>query len=148
MYSRKKGQAGSTKVYRAKAPTWSQHNAKEVEQLILKLSKNGLSASQIGAQLRDIYGVPDVRLVTGKKISATLAENKAAPDVPEDLIALVRTEVNILKHNGTHKHDMVGNRGQQLTEAKIQRLAYYYKKKGKLPADWKFDLEKAKLLIG
>lgn len=148
MHSRKKGTSGSTKVYRTKAPTWIQHDAKEVEQLIVKLSKTGLSSSQIGIQLRDVYGIPDVKLITGKKISITLEENKLLPEVPEDIIALMRREINILKHNGNNKHDMSGKRGQQLIESKIRRLADYYKKEGKLPSDWKFNLEKAKILIG
>ena len=148
MYSRKKGQSGSTKPTNPKKPSWMNYSGKEVEQLVLKLTKSGMSSSLIGIQLRDVYGIPDVAILTGKKINKILAENNHTPELPDDLIALMRTEVNILKHNKLNHHDMVGKRGQQLTESKIQRLAAYYKRKGKLPQDWKFDLEKAKLLIG
>ena len=36
--------------------------------------------------------------------------------------------------------------GLQLTEAKINRLAKYYKKSQKLPVVWKYDPEKIKLV--
>lgn len=148
MHSRKKGKSGSSKVYRNKPATWAQQPTKDIEALVVSLGKAGLSASQIGIQLRDMHGIPDVKLATGKKIGKILAEHNAAQELPDDLIALVKREVTILKHNEKHKHDRVGKRGQQLTESKIQRLAAYYKKTGKLPEDWKFNLEKAKLIVG
>jgi len=38
-------------------------------------------------------------------------------------------------------------RSLQLTEAKISRLSKYYKKTGKLSKGWKYNPEKAKLLV-
>ncbi len=148
MYSRKKGQSGSTKPIHLKKPSWMNYSPKEVEQLVIKLAKSGMNSSMIGIQLRDVYGIPDVPILTGKKITKILIENHSAGELPDDLIALMKREVQILKHNQSNHHDMVGKRGQQLTESKIQKLANYYKRRGKLPADWKFDLEKAKLLVG
>ena len=128
MHSRKKGKSGSTKVYRNKVATWAQQPTKDIEALVISLGKTGLNASQIGIQLRDIHGIPDVKLATGKKIGKILSDAGAAQELPDDLIALVRREVTILKHNEKHKKDRVGKRGQQLTESKINRLANYYKK--------------------
>ena len=52
-----------------------------------------------------------------------------------------------MKHLESNKHDMVGKRGMQLTEAKIKRLVKYYKKKGVLEAKWLYDKKKAKLYV-
>jgi small subunit ribosomal protein S15 len=42
---------------------------------------------------------------------------------------------------------MSSKRGMQLIESKIRRLAKYYKREGKLPEDWAYNLEQAKLLV-
>src|SRR3989338_2145164 len=99
LHSRKKGKSGSKKPLKKIKPNWVRYDAKEAEQLVIKLSKQGYSQSKIGVALRDIYGIPDLR-------------------------------------------------GLQLTESKIKRLVKYYKANGKLPQNWKYDREQAKLLIG
>ena len=53
----------------------------------------------------------------------------------------------LVKHLEKNKKDMVAKRGIQLTSSKIHRLAKYYKRKGILPQDWKYDREKAKLIV-
>jgi small subunit ribosomal protein S15 len=97
--------------------------------------------------LRDIYGVPDVKAVTGKKLSKILAENKLASEIPEDLQNLIKKAVNLRKHLEKNKRDKHNTRGLQLIESKIRRLSKHYKASGKLPGDWRYEPEKAKLLI-
>ena len=76
-----------------------------------------------------------------------LEENKIKAKIPEELTALIKSEINLEKHLGKNKHDQVAKRGLILTESKIRRLAKYYKSSKKLPSDWKYDREKAELLI-
>ena len=68
MHTRRKGQAGSTKPIRTEPPKWSNTNKDEIENTIQQLGFGGNASSKIGMILRDRYGVPDVTLVTGKKI--------------------------------------------------------------------------------
>ena len=148
MHARRKGKAGSKKPISKTAPSWLSYKKAEVEQLVIKLSKKGLQTSQIGLQLRDSYGIPDVKMITKKSISQILKENKTYPEIPEDLQNLVKRVIQIKKHLETNKKDNVSKRGLQLTEAKIRRLEKYYKKNSKLPDKWKYRSDKAKLLAG
>ncbi len=147
MHSRKRGKSGSKRPGKREKRSWVRHTAKEIEQLTIKLVKQGLSPSQIGIKLRDSYGIPDVKAIAKKKISNILKENKLLMKVPEDLSALIKKDIKLMKHMEIHKKDMTVKRGMQLTESKIRRLAKYYKKKNKLPSDWKYDKTKAKLLV-
>ncbi len=145
MYARKKGKSGSKKPL-TKA-TWVEYSSEEVEQLVVKLAKEGHSSAMIGLILRDQYGIPSVRDVTGKKISKILAEHGLTPKIPEDLFNLLKRAVNLRKHLEVHRKDKHSRRGLELIESKIRRLAKYYIRKGKLPKDWKYDPEKAKIWV-
>lgn len=145
MHSRKKGQSGSTRPLDARKPTWIRYKPKEIELLIVKLAKEGKTASEIGLVLRDSYGVPDVKRLTEKSVTQIMNEKKIAPEVPEDLFALMERSVIIRTHLENNKQDMTALRGLQLTEAKINRLAKYYKLKGKLALDWKYDPARVRL---
>ncbi|MBD3209300.1 30S ribosomal protein S15 [Candidatus Woesearchaeota archaeon] len=147
MHSRDKGRSGSTQPSKKSSPTWLQYKPKEVELLIVKYAKEGKSPSQIGTYLRDEYGIPDVKLVTGKSVSSVLRDKKLLGDIPEDLMALIRKAILLRKHLGVNHKDQPGRRGLRLTESKIMRLAKYYKGTGRLPASWKYDPEKVKLTV-
>jgi len=147
MHSRKKGKSGSKKPIENVKKSWIRYSNKEIEALIVKLSKQGESASKIGLILRDSYGVPSVREVLNKKVVKVLIDNKREQELPEDLIALIKKDIKLIKHLETNKKDMGAKRGSQLTESKIRRLSNYYKKNGKINKDWKYDRESAKLLV-
>lgn len=147
MHSRAKGRSGSTKPVKKSVPAWVQYKPKEVELLVVKYAKEGKTASQIGVFLRDEYGIPDVKILTGKTISQILVDKKLLPDIPEDLMALIRKSVLLKKHLEENKKDISAKRGLQLTESKIRRLAKYFKGTGRLPADWKYDPEKIKVYV-
>ncbi len=142
-YSKKKGKSGSAKPGKMEKPSWLSQDEKTVEQVIVKLAKQGESASKIGVILRDSYGVPDVKTVCGKTISKILADNKVVKEIPDDLLALIGKDLAITKHLELNKKDMTAKRGQQLTVSKISRLVRYYKSKGVLPKDWTYDRSKA-----
>ena len=147
LHSRKKGKSGSTKPIKKVRPSWVRYGDKEAEQLVIKLAKQGYTQSKIGIALRDIYGIPDVRTITNKNISFILKENKLSSEIPEDLLDLIRKETKVHKHLEANKGDRTAMRGLQLTESKIKRLVKFYKAKGKLHKNWKYDREQAKLLI-
>ncbi len=146
MYSRNKGKSKSTKPLDPKT-TWVRYKPAEIESLVLKLAKTGLKPSNIGLILRDSYGIPDVKLTAKKSITKILEQNKIVYDIPEDLSFLIKKQISALKHFESNKQDKTAKRGLQLTASKINRLIKYYKKAKRLPADWKYDQTKAKLLI-
>ena len=104
MYSRKKGQSGSTKPLVKDKKTWVEHKDKEVIMLIKKLNKAGNAPSEIGLILRDSYGIPSLKDVLGKKVLKVLKEEGLEPKLPEDLSSLIKRAVQIRKHlNENHK---------------------------------------------
>jgi small subunit ribosomal protein S15 len=147
LYSKKKGKSGSTRPVKRVKPSWVDHDAKTVEQLVVKLAKAGKTSAEIGSILRDTYSVPDVKAITKKSITTHLKEQKLQQKLPEDLRALIKRDVQIMKHLEVHKQDMTAKRGLQLTESKIGRLVIYYKKTGELTSDWTYDKTKAKTFI-
>ena len=147
MYSSRKGKSGSSKPFMSEPSAWSNTDAKEIESLVLKYAKEGMSTSQIGIVLRDKHAVPDVRLVLGKRIGAVLAENDLGGSYPEDLMNLMRQAVGIIDHLTTNHRDIHNKRSLELTEAKIRRLGNYYKAEGKLPADWKYKRDQLRLIV-
>lgn len=147
MYSRKKGKSSSTRPYRTSPPKWVEYSKEEIEEIIVKLAKKGERPSKIGVILRDQYGIPNTKLITQQRVTQILKEKGLSKEIPEDLMNLMKTAVNLEKHRATNKKDMVSKRGMQLVESKIRRLAKYYKREGILPAEWKYDLKTAKLLV-
>ncbi len=147
MYSRKRGKAGSTRPSKVISQPWIRYKTDEIEKLIVKLYKSGNSISVIGMQLRDTYGIPSVRFVTKKRIAKILSANGLVPKLPEDMTALVKKDIRLVKHLDSNKKDMTVWRGLMITESKLNKLAKYYKREGVLPQDWKFDRKTAKLLI-
>ena len=138
MDSRRRGKAGSEKPLLAPVPSWVQYKKDEIETLVVKLAKQGISPSQIGLILRDSYGIPDVEKLAGRKLGKILEEKNLAPEIPESLQALIKNAVQIKKHMETNKKDMHSKLGLQRTEAKIFRLVKYYKRTGRLPENWKY----------
>ncbi|MBN2423174.1 30S ribosomal protein S15 [Candidatus Woesearchaeota archaeon] len=147
MHSRKKGKSGSKRPDKSIVHSWVRYKPKEIELLIVKLAKQGKKPSQIGLHLRDTYGIPDVKIITKKKITDLLEKKNISPKIPEDLMFLLKRVVSLQKHIETNKKDRVAKRGLLLTESKIRRLVKYYKKSGKLPASWKYNPKQVTLLI-
>ena len=148
MHARRKGKSGSAHpVDRKKHPEWSSLNPREVESRVIELAKSGKSTSEIGLILRDQYAVPDIKLATGKKISKILEGNNIKPEIPEDLRNLIRTSLQLKKHLEVNKKDLKNKRNLQLTESKIRRLTKYYHGQNRLPKDWKYSPEQAKLMF-
>ena len=135
-YSGARGKSRSTKPSKKVMPSWLQYSPKEIELLVVKYAKEGKVPSSIGLHLRDSYGIPDVKIATGKSITKILKEKNLSKEVPEDLMAVIRRAVLLRKHLLENKNDMTAGRGLLITESKIKRLMKYYKAKGKLPLTW------------
>jgi small subunit ribosomal protein S15 len=148
IHSPKRGKSRSKPPVRTSSPYWIAYSPDEIEEIALRLNKEGISKSEIGIILRDQYGVPGVRLVTGRKLSKLLRENDIQEDFPEDFLLLMRKAVNLRDHLSKNKSDVGAKKGLTLIEAKIRRLQKYYWKRGVIPRDWRYDPEKAALLVG
>ncbi len=147
MHSGKKGKSKSKRPPTKKAPSWVELKPKEVVEAVINLANAGHSQSGIGAMLRDQYGIPDVKAVVGKGVEEILEENKLLPEIPEDLMNLIRKSVALKTHMGKNKKDFTAKRGYQLAVSKIRRLVNYYKGKGRLPKSWRYSEETAALLV-
>ncbi|HIH11951.1 TPA: 30S ribosomal protein S15 [Candidatus Woesearchaeota archaeon] len=146
MHSGAKGKSGSKRPAKH-VPVWAPFKEKEVEKLVLKYVKAGKEPSEIGIILRDSYGINSVKALTGKNVTTILAENKLLPELPEDLLNLIRKMVSIKQHLEKNHHDQSGHRGLILTSSKIRRLVKYYQRMKKLPMNWKLDTERLKMYL-
>jgi len=147
MHARRRGIAASVRPFRSSVPEWSTSDAKDVEAKVIELRKNGLTCAQIGLVLRDKHGIPNVKLVTGKRINKILTENKLNTELPEDLRNLMHKAMVMRKHLDENAKDLHNKRQLQLTESKVRRLVKYYTGNGKLPADWTYDPKTAEILL-
>jgi small subunit ribosomal protein S15 len=147
IHARKKGKSSSTRPYKPDPPDWVVTKPKEIERHVIRLADEGYSTSLIGIKLRDQFGIPSVKLCTGKSILTILAENKRTPKLPEDLRNLMKKAVNLGEHLTDNPKDLHNRRALGLTEAKIRRLMRYYKSQGTLPENWEYNLKTAKLLV-
>ncbi len=146
---RDKGESHSMRPARAGPPRWLKLDLSpsDIEQLVVELAKKGYSPSMIGIILRDQYGIPLLKQVIGKKVEDVLEKHGIKLVVPEDLFNLMKKAVNLRRHLEEHPKDYHSERGLIEVESKIHRLVKYYKSVGKLPPDWKYDPEAAKLII-
>jgi small subunit ribosomal protein S15 len=117
MHARRRGTSGSVRPYRKETPEWSNTDVQEIEKIIVDLRKNGMSSAEIGLTLRDKYGVPDVKLATGKRVSEILKEKGLESEIPEDLRNLMIKALGMRKHLSENKKDLHNKRQLQLTES-------------------------------
>ena len=147
MHARRKGKSCSKRPLITENPAWVTLSATEIEDIIVKMAKDGNNSAKIGLVLRDQYGVPDVKLATGKTITAIMKEKGVAPALPEDLANLMRRAIDLNVHLKENRGDISNRRGLMLIEAKIRRLERYYKANNVLPDDWKYSLNTAELML-
>lgn len=147
LHSKKHGKSGSKRPTFKVAPDWVEYSAHEVEDLVVKLNKQGHNGTTIGRILRDQYGIPLVRTITNKSISDILVENGQKIIYPDDILALIRKAVRMSKHLAANKKDALNTTKLIHIESKIKRLAKYYIEKGRLVHDWKYNRETAALIV-
>ena len=125
----------------------SELSASEVEDLVVKLAKEGTLPSKIGIVLRDQHAVPSVKEVTGKGVRQILDAHGLRPELPEDLMNKIRKAVALHSHLDRNPKDFGTKRALEVAEAEIIKLAKYYRGKGILPSGWRYDRERAAILV-
>ncbi len=147
MYSGHKGKHGSKHFPIKRTPRWMKYRREDVVKFVVELAKQKHSSAMIGTIIRDQYGIPDVRVMTGKTVSRIMKENNFYPKMPEDMMNLLRKAVLLYEHLSRNKKDKHSLRSLKNLEAKIRRLAKYYKGRKVLPAGWTYRPEEAKLIV-
>lgn len=147
LHSKKHGKSGSKRPTIKAAPEWVDYPAHEVEAMVVKLYKEGNNPTTIGRVLRDQHGVPLVKNITGKTIMQILDENEQKIQYPDDLIYLIQKAVRMIAHLKANKSDKTNTTKLIHIESKIKRLVKYYRRTGRLPAQWTYTREQAALLV-
>ena len=141
-----KGKAHSTRPVGKRPPAWAKYTPEEVESLVIKLAREGNNSSRIGVILRDQYGIPLIKPIAGKSVVEIMRQGDLAPSIPEDLEVLLKKASRLVVHLEKNKKDKYNVRALQNVEAKIHKLARYYKHEGVLPVDWKYEAKTASLV--
>jgi small subunit ribosomal protein S13e len=147
VYGKGKGISGSALPYKRRSPSWLKLKAEDVIEHITKLAKKGLTPSQIGVTLRDSFGIPQIKGVTGSKILRILKTKGMAPEIPEDLYHLIKKAVAMRKHLEKNRKDKDSKFHLILVESRIHRLARYYRRSKQLPASWKYQSASAAAIV-
>ena len=145
MHTHRHGKSHSIRPATLRAPSWITQSPKEIEELVIKYSKDGLTPSQIGNKLRDQHSIPLIKPITKKTVGEILEENKLQAEMPEDLENIVKKAVGLQKHLKANKGDSRNVRSLELIEAKVHRLSVYYKKIDRIPKNWKYKSVVAQL---
>jgi len=120
---------------------------KKLEEAIIAYAKQGMRSNTIGQKIKDVHKIGYLKPVLGKRLSKFLEEKGLQGELPTDMLDLMRKAVNMRKHLvGNHK-DVHNTTRLHRVESKIWRLSKYYIGSGRLPTNWKYDPEKAALII-
>jgi len=136
---KEKGASHSTRPVSKRPPIWCKYQPEEVEALVIKLAKEGHNPSKIGIILRDQHSIPLTKPITGKTISQILREAGLELSLPEDLETLLGKAARLHVHLEKNRKDLHNKRALQIIEAKIYKLSRYYRRKGLLPPDWRYQ---------
>lgn len=145
LHSHRHGKSHSIRPVKPEAPSWVKQSPQEIEALIVKYAKDGMTPSQIGVKLRDQHAIPLVKPVHGKAMSEILRKHKMESEMPEDLDNIVKKAVGLQRHLKANRGDHRNVRSLELIEAKVHRLAVYYKRIGRIPQNWKYKSVVAQL---
>ncbi len=145
IYAKRKGKSGSRRPQVKENPSWVALQKDEVESLVIKLAGTGLTSAQIGQKLRDQYGVPSVRLATGKDVLRIMKEKGVRVELPEDVFALMKRAAHLQAHLKSNPADLSNKRALELIESRIRRLSRYYKREGLIPAEWDYSMKLAEI---
>lgn len=145
MHSRKHGKSHSIRPPSGRAPNWVNYSPDEIVMVVTKMAKDGLTSSEIGVRLRDQYGIPLIKSFLGRSMLQVMKESRVEPSPREDLARLLARAKSLQVHLDNNHGDRKNVRSLELLEAKIHRLSKYYKRKGLLPADWKYSAVVAQL---
>ena len=132
------GHIFATLPYKRRAPSWIKLKPEDLKEQIGKLAEKSMTPSFVDVTLRDGFGVPQVKLITGIKILRILKKEGLAPSIPEVLYFLVKKAKSMRKHLDENRKDRDSKFRLILVESCIHRLARYCRRVKFLPANWKY----------
>lgn len=133
-----KGKSHSRRPVSKRAPSWCRYSPEEAEAFVIQLAKEDYPPSQIGILLRDQYGIPLIKYLTGKSITEIMESAGVSLELPEDLQNLLQKATRLQRHMARNKKDNVNKHSLELVTSKVRRLANYYRDRSVLPKDWKY----------
>ena len=95
----------ATLPYKRRAPSWIKLKPEDLNELICKLARMGMTPSSINVTLEDSFGVPQVLPITGNNILRILKKEGLAPSIPEVLYFFVEKAKSIRKHLDKNRKD-------------------------------------------
>ena len=107
----------------------------------------GVAQDECGKLIHWLYGCRPATQAWEKHYSALLKKNGFAPEIPEDLYALIKKAVSVRKHLDRNRRDKDTKFRLILIESRIHRLARYYRKVRTLPPNWKYESATASALV-
>ena len=128
MHTHRHGKSHSIRPATLRAPSWITQTPAEVESLVIKYAKDGLTPSQIGIKLRDQHSIPLIKPINKRALVKLLEENDLKPEMPEDLENIVNKAVGLQKHLKENRGDNRNVRSLELIEAKFTDCQYIIKK--------------------
>ena len=147
MHTRKRGKSKSKKPTGTSTPGWVEHPKNEVEDIVVKLTKEGHNSTEVGSILKNKYGIPSVKTMSGKRVGKIMKEKNVEQRFPDDLLALIKKAINLRDHLKANHKDLNNNNALIRVESKIRRLVVYYKSKGRLATNWFYNPDEAALLV-
>ncbi len=149
MHTGRHGKSKSRKpdVEIGKMPEGLELSKEQIEQIITDYAKQNTPPALIGQQLKEKHNVKYVKQVFGKRLGAILKEKKLNTEIPADMLDLLKKAVVMRRHLAENKKDVHNKTRLTRVESKIWRLTRYYKSRGVLPEDWKYEPDKVALLI-
>ncbi len=119
----------------------------EIDEAIVGYAKQGIPQTMIGQLLKSKNGLPYIKQFYGKRLGTILKEKGYSPDIPQDLMDLLKRAILMRRHLEKNHNDVHNKVRLNRIESKIWRLGKYYKKQGILAKDWKYDPVKVALMI-
>lgn len=148
MHSKKRGKSKSRKPAPEDIKVPENAPSRErIEEIVIGYAKQGMNQTLIGEKLKREHNVPYVKHMMGRRLGKILEEKGVASQLPVDLLNLMKRAVKMHAHIEKNKQDIHNTIRLRRVESKIWRLTKYYIRKGALPADWRYDPQKAELLI-
>ena len=110
---------------------------KEIEAKVVELAKKDVPSSKIGLTLKKEHGISRVKNEAGKVNK--ILEKQGIKRFPEELHNLINKASRLRVHFKENHKDNVSKRGIQITEAKIRKIATYFKKRKVLEPSWTYS---------
>ena len=123
----------ATLQYMRWAPSWFKLKPEDLQKQVGKLAEK-YDALVVVVTLKDGFGVPQVKLVTGFKFLCFLKKEDLVPSIPEVLYFFVKRAKSIQKHLDKNRENKGSNFRLIFVEDRFHRFEWYYRCVKFLPA--------------